>query len=218
MIRLLVNAGGRTVGSEVSIGELGEEFAQQLLDAGQAVAVTPIDPTEPVLEQVGELALQVEAAELRISTIVVQAEGLDSDGRRRVANAILEVLRTRARNGSAGLNDLLDFSDLEPVLSDERGESDERGLDIARRLNENLSGQLDQAKADLIEEQQRSAALSDELDAARAAAAATHTPLTPAGPSGDAAGAEAPAVEPAAPEAAPAAPPGGVAKPRKPRA
>lgn len=234
MIRILVNIPPHKAGAEVERAELGEKFAQQLLDAGQAERVKAeqsTDPVEAALFEVFEFEDQVAAAISQRGRIVVLIAGLDDDAKARVDAALATASRVRPE--LFGLDELP-----QPALAlaiEEGFDSVELLRDraqVGRDLLLALPPDFDldthhpveivasQAKritaleAELRIAGEMNASLTRDLDGAQATIAATNSPDTPstnAAPPGDPTGA--PADVQAIPDEQPPAPP--AAKPAK---
>lgn len=102
MIRILVNVPPHVAGAVVSAAVLGDDFAAQLVAAGQAEEVedeSPADPVEALLHDVFELEDQIDGAINRRTRIVLGLDGLAgedlADARDRVVSALDTASRVR---------------------------------------------------------------------------------------------------------------------------
>lgn len=220
MIRLLVNVPPRKAGDEVERSELGELFAQQLLDAGQAEEVEVVfqdTPLDLVRIQCFELEDQMDAVSGRLARIATLSADLDDTDRLEVARLLGTALRSRSEMELPEVRSLLALWLADPVnhvaadimnTSGGVSEASAAGQDAAPDAEASGSGPVDPPVTNKTGE-------GGAPVGSGGGAPLTDNPPTGSEPSGDAAGASVPAVDPEASAPKPAAKPSDAAKAKK---
>lgn len=202
MLRLKVNVRKLKPGALVSVEELGEDFAAQLLAAGHAEEEPdpePVDPVEGVLHLVAEFGDQMEAVAARLSNIVAQAAPLDADDRVTVASALLAEMR-RNPAGPEGLNELISLAPGGLTLWTANEPSGD-GVSGAPSPGSDGTGGPDAAASQAVETSSGVAGEAGGAASTSQETAPNDKPPPDVGPSGDAGGAS---VSPVEPQPAPA--------------
>ncbi|MND22321.1 hypothetical protein D3C80_126970 [compost metagenome] len=193
MIRLLVNVPPRKAGEEVERAELGEGFAQQLLDAGQAEEVEAVfqdTPLDLVRVQCFELEDQMDAAAGRLVRIATLAAELDEADRIEVSRLLGTALRARSEMDIAEVRSLLALWLADPanhaaaaIVNTSDGASEASAADQGAATGAEASST---GPVDAPQPSDQAAGAEGASGGSDVGAPSTHTPPTEAGPSGDA--------------------------------